>query len=124
MRGWFGALAVLFGLMGALWTAILFGDAKRYAPILIGVGNPFGVLHLTCWIFLFISRYSFAGEVCSGSYLTAEDYEKDSDIERKYLIDMGALIRFVWWLWFLSFILLIALGTVLFCVTMRNTQNR
>ena len=92
MRGWFGALACLFGLMGSLWAAMLFGDAKQWAPIVIGVGNPFGVIHITCWIFLFISRYSFAGEVCSGSYLTAEDYEKDPDIERKYLVDMGAFI--------------------------------
>ena len=117
MRGWFGSLAILFSFLGSFYLVIVLGgDVKRYSSIIMGISNPIGFLHLVCWIFLFICRYSFAGEVCSGAYLTAEDYEKDEDIERKYLIDMGLFIQFVWWFWFIIFLLAVVAFTVLICV--------
>ena len=125
MRGWFGALTVIAGFILALWAGIWLSDSpKAFIDTITGLGNPIGFMHLICWVFLFISRYSFAGEVCSGMYLTAEDYDKDSDIERKYLIDMGMFIKFVWWFWFCIFLLFLIGLSILFIVTMRDVQNR
>ena len=64
---------------------------------------------LVMWIYLFLKRFTFAGAVCAGTYLQDEDYDKDSDVERYYVVDMGLFIKFIaiWQLILVCFIVLI-----------------
>ena len=50
---------------------------------------------LVMWIYLFLKRFTFAGAVCAGTYLQDEDYDKDPDVEKYYVVDMGLFIKFV-----------------------------
>ena len=65
-----------------------------------------------------------AGEICAGMYLTSEDYEKDQNIEAKYVIEMGLFIKFMWWMIFIAIVLLLILMTILFCLVLKNAQQR
>ena len=76
------------------------------------------------WIYLFMKRFAFSGAVCSGVYLTDEDYDKDSDVENKYLVLNGLFIKIVFFFW------LLVIGCIMTAICggalahLKNTEDR
>ena len=68
---------------------------------------------LVMWIYLFLKRFTFAGAVCAGTYLQDADYDKNSDVEKDYVVDMGLFIKFIA-IW--QLILVVLLVTIFVCV--------
>ena len=68
---------------------------------------------IVMWLYLFFARFSFSGAVCSGVYLTDEDYDKNPNVEDFYLVTMGLFIKFmaIWTL--IAVVLLCTLLTII-----------
>ena len=76
------------------------------------------------WIYLFLQRFTFAGAVCAGTYLTDEDYEKDPDVENGYVVTMGLFIKFFAFLWIFTFALILCLVGFVVLHNLNQVQNR
>ena len=97
-------LAVICTFWVVSWASPWFLRPKQYIK-LFNLSTPCGCLWLICWILLWFQRYAHSGVVCSGMYLETEDYEKDPDIELKYMVESGMFIKFIWWVYFIIIVL-------------------
>ena len=68
---------ILSAIIAAVWAGVLIREPKWYMQKIERFGIPVGIVWMILWIILFLSRNSFAGQVCAGSYLTDEDYVED-----------------------------------------------
>ena len=120
----FFRLHVVSIILTGVWSSVFFLERKDFTSLLQWTTVPLGIFWLIQWILLFFSRYSMAGEICAGMYLTSEDYEKDQNIEAKYLVEMGLFIKFIWWFTFICVAILVIAMTILLCVVLKQAQDR
>ena len=126
MRTGFMRFSVLALIMLGVNSSFSLFDMERkdFASLQRMAGIPVSICWLILWISMFITRYSTAGEICSGMYIESADYEKDPNVEAKYVIEMGLFIKFIWWLFFIFFLFVVMGVTILCCLMMKNTQHR